>query len=585
MNHSAQFGRRSIATTMKLKTISLACALALALVLSACGGGSVGGSTPVLVTPPPVTPPPVTPPPVISPPVTPPPEPPPPVVPPVVVTPPTYTFNPEALETSYVAGYPVVVELTGKPTVPFVGVAYVKVTADGDVIDPTVAVTGLPDGNITVKFKTSTTAKPGTYAGNFTVNVCLDANCAGHLTGSPFKLPYSVEVFAPEGGVQNFNTTALAALAGAPDWGTFQSNAGHTGYVPVTLDPSAFKARWKLTAPSSGGIQYTLSTIATGGGRLYVTNGNFFNSAGTSITAYSEADGSKLWSHSFRDLTTPGTQPPAYSNGRVFTAAGAQESTAMFGFDAASGVQLFKTQMSSQWENYLAPTVFNGNVYTEGGTYGGLYSFAGVTGAQNYFMRVDQYDGWTPAVDTQNLYSYMAGALRIHDPLTGQVRSIINDPLYSWNGYSTASAPVIGGGGIVYAGNLSNAMDNAIIAFDTVNKSVRWSAKGGFAGNPAYADGYLFADNNVTGKLEVRRESDGVIEWSWAAPTTQPIFASDVLLTQNLVFVSTISTTYAIDRVSHVAVWSYKAAGKLALSANGILYIKAKSGIVAIDLK
>jgi hypothetical protein len=32
-------------------------------------------------------------------------------------------------------------------------------------------------------------------------------------------------------------------------------------------------------------------------------------------------------------------------------------------------------------------------------------------------------------------------------------------------------------------------------------------------------------------------------------------------------------------------VWSYQAAGKLALSANGILYIKGTSKIVAINLK
>jgi outer membrane protein assembly factor BamB len=144
---------------------------------------------------------------------------------------------------------------------------------------------------------------------------------------------------------------------------------------------------------------------------------------------------------------------------------------------------------------------------------------------------------------------------------------------------------VVGSGGIVYAGNLSNAAANGIVAFDTVNKSVRWSASGGFSGNPAYADGYLFAANNATNKMEVRRESDGGIEWSWAAPATDPTFDSDVLLTKNLVFVSTTTTTYAIDRTTHAMVWSYQAAGKLALSANGILYIKGTSKIVAINLK
>jgi hypothetical protein len=510
-----------------------------------------------------------------------------------VVVPPTYTISPGTLEAAYVAGYPAELVLSAKQTVPFVGISYTKLTADADVIDPAFTLVPTSDGGVSIKVKTSATAKPGNYAGNITINVCADPNCASPLAGSPFKLPYAVEVIAPTGGVQSFSSGALAPLAGASDWETFQSNAAHTGYVPVTLDSSAFKARWKLQAPSTAGVQIQFSDIATGGGRIYTSNGSFFNPNGTSITAYSEADGSKVWTQSYAALRTAGTNPPAYSNGRVYTVAGSQESTAMYSYDGATGTQLFKTAMSSQWEHYLAPTVFNGNVYSDGGSYGGLYSFSATSGAQNYFTQLDQYDGWTPSFDGKNLYTYMAGFLKIHDPLTGKVLTTIADPLYSWNGYTTACAPVIGGGGIVYAGNLSNSLSNGIVAFDTIKGSVRWSAAGGFSGNPAYADGYLFTLNNNTASLEVRREGDGVIDWVWNAPATtsgtttgpQAVFASDVLLTKNLVFVSTKNSTVAIDRASHAAVWSYKASGKLALSANGILYIKSDSAIVAISLK
>lgn len=494
-------------------------------------------------------------------------------------------MTPATVTASYVAGYPANVSLTAKQTVAFVGVVYLKVVADADVIDPSVGLAPQADGSVVVSMKTSGTAKPGMYNGNFTVSVCTDPNCNAQLAGAPFKLPYAIEVLAPEGGVQAYSETPLAPLAGAPDWATFQANAQHNGYVPVTLNPGAFSARWKLSAPAINGVQIALSTIATGGGRLYVTSGNWISSTEASIAAYSEADGSKVWTHSFQDLTYPSTNPPAYANGKVYASAGSQQSTAMFGFDAATGNQLFKTQMASQWEHYLAPTVFNDNVYNDGGSYGGLYSFSAATGAQNYFVPLAQYDGWTPSFDSQNMYTYMAGQLRVQDPLTGQVLGTIADPLYSWNGYTTNGAPVIGGSGIVYAGNLSNAAANGIVAFDTVNKAVRWSASGGFAGNPAYADGYLFAANNVSRMLEVRRESDGGMEWTWTAPAGETGFASDVLLTKNLVFVSTTSNTYAIDRSTHAAVWSYHATGRLALSANGILYIKDTSKIVAINLK
>jgi outer membrane protein assembly factor BamB len=257
----------------------------------------------------------------------------------------------------------------------------------------------------------------------------------------------------------------------------------------------------------------------------------------------------------------------------------------MFSFEAASGSQRFKSAMSSQWEHYLAPTIFNGKVFSNGGTYGGLYAFSTVTGGIDFFASLGQYDGWTPAVDAQNMYTYVGGSLQIIDPVTGAVRAMIADPNYSWNGYTTGGAPVIGAGGVVYAGNMRNASDNAIVAFDTVAKAVRWSRKGAFSGNPAYADGLLFAANNATGMVEVSKEADGASSWSWTKPSGEPNFVSDVLVTKNLVFVSNSTTTYAIDRTSHATAWQYKAGGKLALSANGILYIQGASTIVAINLK
>ena len=57
------------------------------------------------------------------------------------------------------------------------------------------------------------------------------------------------------------------------------------------------------------------------------------------------------------------------------------------------------------------------------------------------------------------------------------------------------------------------------------------------------------------------------------------------ILTNNLVFVSTDASTFAIDRTTHLPVWNYAASGSLALSANGVLYIKGTYSIVAINLR
>jgi len=255
----------------------------------------------------------------------------------------------------------------------------------------------------------------------------------------------------------------------------------------------------------------------------------------------------------------------------------------MFAFDAASGAQLFKARMFSQWEHYYAPTIVNGLVYTDGGSYGGMYAFDTTTGANKFFANsVGQYDGWTPAVDARYAYAYTEGSLGVYDNQTGDKIGSIADPNYSWHGYTTAGAPVLGGANVVYVGNKNG---NAVVSFDILNKKVRWSARGSFSGNPAYDAGTLFASNNSPLALEAYSEADGSKQWTWTPPAGSGTFVSDVLVTNNLVFVSTDTTTYAIDRTTHQSVWSYAASGTLAMSANGVLYIKGSTTIVAINLR
>jgi len=49
--------------------------------------------------------------------------------------------------------------------------------------------------------------------------------------------------------------------------------------------------------------------------------------------------------------------------------------------------------------------------------------------------------------------------------------------------------------------------------------------------------------------------------------------------------VSTNRATYAIDLETHRPVFSYPVFGKLALSANGVLYIQNATDLIAINLK
>lgn len=520
------------------------------LFLSACGGGS---GTPS-VSPPPT-----------------------PTVPAPVFAPP-YTISPATLTAKYVSGYPVTLDLTATQTTPFVGVVYIKMVADQNVID-SVQIRTNPDGTVGASVKLSETAAAGHYAGNVTINVCKDVNCTSQLEGAPFKLPYVIDVVSAAGGVTAANLTSLAQLAGAGDWSGYQANSGHTGLVPVTLTPSAFNLRWTYEAPATNGKQATISDVATGNGQLYFATGLYWNAStqGHLLFALKENDGSQAWSQDFGGLRYPSTNPPAYANGKVYLSAGSQESTAMYGFDAASGVQLFRSPTSSQWESYLAPTMYGGGVYSNGGTYGGMYAFDDSSGAQQWFARLSQVDGWTPAVDANNTYVYLNNQLFINNRLTGNSVAQITGTNYGWPHGLT---PMLGASNSVIVADSA-----ALTAFDTSALVARWKVDGSFNPGPAYDAKVVYVLRNKPLQLEARNEADGSLAWSWAPPASVTQWQGNVVLTNNLAFVSSDNTTYAIDRSTHATVWTHPAGGKLSLSANGVLYINTLNSIVAINVK
>ena len=560
----------------------------IAAFLAGCGGGGSSSSIPTAVTPvadvTPVTPvPPVT----TTPPVTTVPDPVPVVTTPVPVVPAPYTIQPGTISGSFVAGYPAAVAVTATQTVPFVGIVYIKFGNDAAVLPnaPTIAPVG--DGSLMLTLLPSAAVTAGHYTGKVTVNVCSDPNCVTQLAGSPFLVPYDFNVDPAEGGVTALNLSGVSALAGAPDWETYQGNASHTGFVPVTLSPAAFSARWSWVVPAVAGKQPKVSSVTTNGGRLFLATGvGSLTQAPHAVYAMNEADGKQVWSHDFGTAYDASVNPPAVSNGTVYVTAGSQQSTAMYAYDAATGTQLFRSTMSSQWETYLAPTIFGTTVYSDGGSYGGMYAFNKTSGAQVFFANtLGQYDGWTPAVDANSAYAYVGGMLVVVDRLTGIKAAQINDPTYQWNGYTNIGAPVLGVAGSVTTVNGGSPASNAIVNFNTTAQTVRWNMLGAYSGNPGYQGGTLYAVNNNPFRLEARNEADGALLWSWTPPAADLRFISDVIVTNNLVFVGTSTMTYAIDRTSHAMVWSYPAAGPLALSANGILYIAASPRVYAINLK
>jgi hypothetical protein len=253
------------------------------------------------------------------------------------------------------------------------------------------------------------------------------------------------------------------------------------------------------------------------------------------------------------------------------------------------GVPVFQSPMSSQWEHYLAPTPGTSGIYTNAGSYGGLYGFKR-SGKQLFAVSEAQQSLWTPAVDSSGVYSY-TGSLQVVDPKTGAVTHQIQDSTFTNYTYIIGGSPVLGAPGSVFVANYVNAqlnsggIGNTLLAFSVNTNSVAWKVAGDYPTTPAYEAGNLYVVNNKPLRLEVRAEGDGSLVWAWEPPSGTQHFVSEVLLTKNHVFVSTDSATYAIGLNKHKTVWSYPLSGKLALSKSGILYIQGSTTLTAINVQ
>jgi hypothetical protein len=493
----------------------------------------------------------------------------------IVPPPPALTFNPATVTGSFVQGspFPFDMRVQANPS-PLVGGPYYVAVSDSTGTFSSAASLGYLDptqNNLLLQVQANSNLAPGSHAGSFSLTVCNDQACQSPVEGSPVTVPFSVMITpAPA----NAGLTPLSSWPGVPGWTTYQANTSHTGFVPATIDPSKFAYRWVWTTPSQSNSANALSTLTVSGGQIYVDSGSV-------LYALKEFDNSTVWSHDFSNVVYAGSivaalNPPAVSGANVYVTTSAQSATYMFGLTASSGAVIFQTPFSAQWEHYLAPTVRGGVVYTDGGEYGGLYAFDGTTGVQDFSAYEAQYDYWTPAVDANYAYAYTGGTLNWVNNTTGVSVGSITDPTWQWAGYDMHGAPVLGAPNSVIAVNVGNTNENSLIDFNTSTKTVAWSAAGPYAGNPAYASRVIYAANKTPLRLEARSETNGTLQWSWTPPTSSETgFVGDILVTNNLVFLSTNTTIYAIDETTHQSVWSAPTSGYLALSENGVLYIVA----------
>lgn len=168
---------------------------------------------------------------------------------------------------------------------------------------------------------------------------------------------------------------------------------------------------------------------------------------------------------------------------------------------------------------------------------------------------------------------YTGGNLRVLDPASGNVLRTITDPAFSWSGWTHAMAPVLVGDH-AYVG-----VNGRLAAFDLVNGRVDWTLEG-VNGQLAIDGTELFTIRN--GALASLDATDGSTNWLWEAPLNSAL-SGEVIVTENLVLVSSSSKTYLIDRGTHRTLQTLGVGGRLALG-NDQLYIASGPSLYAYNV-
>lgn len=462
--------------------------------------------------------------------------------------------------------------------------------------------------NARLRFKSQL---PGVYTGNLQVRLCLDANCLKLLGGAPSLLPYQLTIapsaIAPIYAMLDrvdlsswfrepeiLDSAALPRATGLPEWRGHQGGNRHRGHVPVTIDPTLIKPRWNMLAPGMG----VDTDVAIQNGIIYfVRNGSFEKHA----LAIRETDASYVWAQRLdgdvRRLA------PVISGNELLIFKPAHEGSSIERLALNTGAKLPSIGLRGRYTSGGAGLMRVNDeivVWGNGSQQFDLFNANTLAEVQNTSSIVPWYGQsfWSASSDGQYLYRYqqtlnsysswqVAGLQKI-DATTHQVVEFIEDNSFNSSYPEYLRPPAISDSGRVILVNSEQTFDsytNHLVCFG--NGQVLWKVQGRFRGTPAVADGRIYVYNLATKRVEVFDEASGALLWWWGDDLTPPELyqGSSPLVTDNLLFVSSGTTAYAIDLTTHEVVWTHARMGRFAISDSGLLYLIGGGSISAFNLR
>lgn len=471
-------------------------------------------------------------------------------------------FEPSTLNVAVTEGEDPEISVSVRAEKAFEGVVNVAIVDSQGVFSATPEVRRWSAIYHTVYLRLARGLKPGVYSGALSVKLCKDAAtaCAAPHDGSPWSLPFRIEVKAFGSGL-----TTLTPDAGAADWLMGGGSKEHRNYVSTTVDPARITPRFEWRPTEAGG----LSQPVIQAGVAYVATP-------TTVYAIDERTGTLRWQHQpQRAQYTSALTQPAVLGSRLYIGVAGTDVSYLDTIDSASGAALARQRIGTPSVS-SAPTVDNGLavVKLDGGQ-------LQATGSSDFVMPMPGHSQWgadTPPVLTGNaIYGYSRGLLYVFDRATGaQLRTIsgANSPYES--DYGPDMMLVDERHVAIIENDLhGNAKAATLTVFDIGNGTVAWSKKGGVrtmaaAGNTLYAV--------VNGQVVALDAGNGAQKWVWDIPDSLrdkdglwPVYT--VLATNNVLFVSFADAVHAIDLATHRSVWKAEVGGHLALSKNGVLYL------------
>ena len=182
-----------------------------------------------------------------------------------------------------------------------------------------------------------------------------------------------------------------------------------------------------------------------------------------------------------------------------------------------------------------------------------------------------------PSVSGDYVIAYSGGyspALTLIDKTSGNSLFEITDPDFEAYGNSMNLAPVVAG---------DTALTNhygRLAAFNLASKQLRWQVKANFSSQPVVKGERFYILND--GDLEVRNLADGNL---LATINGAKDFINHPLVTNNLVFVSDDTNSYAYQLDTNALIWTLVGKSGSLMMAEGALVIVAAQGVTSLDLE